>query len=104
MSAFRGYRSTLPEGSAAQDILNLSATYDGAERTGDQYVSSMFHTLLLYYVDRFGEEELDKVVPQFFIWAYKLRFRLTSVRLASWTPYVERGKYVCAVCEARTPV
>lgn len=100
----RRYRSTLPEGDVAQDILNLIATYDGAERTGDRYVSSMFYTLLLYYVDRFGEEELDKVVPQFFIWAYKLRLRLTSVRLASMDNHASSAESMFVhVCEARAP-
>ena len=69
---------------------------------------SMFYTLLLYYVDRFGEEELDKVVPQFFIWAYELRLRLTSVRLASMDNHASSAESMAEsmfvhVCEARTP-
>lgn len=79
----RQYRKTLPEGSRAKAILNLITTYNGSGRTGDGYIRDMFYTLLLYYVDRFGEEELDKVVPQFFIWAYKLRLQLRTVQLAS---------------------
>ena len=83
----RNYRDTLPDGSRAKEIMKMVKAYKGCQRTGDRYVRSMFYTVLLYYVDRFGEEELDRVVPQFFIWAYKLRLELSAVRLASVDKY-----------------
>ena len=76
-------KSSLPVGSKAREILELIHKYNGVGRTGDKYVREMFYTLLLYYVDRFGEEELDKVVPQFFIWSYNIRLRYTAVQLAT---------------------
>lgn len=81
------YRKTLPDGNRAKEILNMITSYKGYWRTGDGYVRDMFYTLLLYYVDRFGEEKLDKVIPQFFIWAYKLRLQLSAVQLASIDNY-----------------
>ena len=64
----------------------------------------MFYTLLLYYVDRFDEEELDRVVPQFFIWSYKLRLELSAVRLASVDNYAAQwGSMFRHVYEAKTP-
>ena len=83
----RQYRKSLPDGSRAKEVLNLIMSYNGSGRTGDGYIRDMFYTLLLYYVDRFGEEELDKVIPQFFIWAYKLRLQLSAVQLASIDNY-----------------
>lgn len=83
----RQYRKLLPDGSRAKENLNLIASYNGSGRTGDGYIRDLFYTVLLYYVDRFGEEELDKVVPQFFIWSYKLRLQLSTVQLASVDNY-----------------
>ena len=38
---------------------------------------------MIYYIDKFGEQEIEKVIKKFFIWAYKLRLELQAVRLAS---------------------
>ncbi len=100
----RNYRDTLPDGSRAKEIMKMVKTYKGCQRTGDRYVRSMFYTVLLYYVDRFGEEELDRVVPQFFIWAYKLRLELSAVRLASVDKYAAQwGSMFRHIHEAKTP-
>ena len=64
----------------------------------------MFYTLLLHYVDRFGEEELDKIIPLFFIWAYKLRLELPAVRPASVDKYAAQwGRLFRKIHEAKTP-
>lgn len=98
------YPQTLPKGSPALEILKLITSYKGCERTGDRYIRSMFYTLLLYYVDRFGEEELDKIIPLFFIWAYKLRLELSAVRLASVDKYAAQwGSLFRKIHEAKTP-
>ena len=100
----RLYRKSLPDGSRAKDILNLITSYNGSGRTGDGYIRDMFYTLLLYYVDRFGEEELDKVIPQFFIWAYKLRLQLSAVQLASIDNYATAWDSIFRyVYDAKTP-
>lgn len=82
----QNYGNILPKGQA-KSIFELISDYDGAWRTGDGYVRSMFYTLILYYVDRFGEEELDRVVPQIFIWAYTLRLEYSAIQLASVDNY-----------------
>lgn len=80
-------KETYKEGGNTYEILECIGDYEGSRRTGDQYIKSMFFTLLLYYVDRFGMEEMDKVVPKFFIWAYKLRLESPAVQLASVDNY-----------------
>ena len=100
----RNYRQSLPDGSRAKEILNLITSYNGSSRTGDGYIRDMFYTLLLYYVDRFGEEELDKIIPQFFIWAYKLRLQLSAVQLASIDNYATAWDSMFRhVYDAKTP-
>ena len=65
------------------EIIELLNTYSGRHRTGDKYVRLLFECALIYYIDKFGEKDLDKVIKKFFIWAYKLRLELQAVRLAS---------------------
>jgi hypothetical protein len=65
------------------EIINLLNEYDGRYRTGDKYVRLLFECALIYYIDKFGEQEIEKVIKKFFIWAYKLRLELQAVRLAS---------------------
>ena len=63
------------------DLLLSDGKYDGGYRTGDTYVQSLFMTSLFYYVDRFGfNNELNKIVPQLFLWAFSCRLSNKSVR------------------------
>ncbi|MGJ0340036.1 DUF262 domain-containing protein [Aliarcobacter cryaerophilus] len=65
------------------EIIKLLDTYKGNSRVGDRYIRLLFECALIYYIDKFGEQEIDKVIKKFFIWAYKLRLELQAVRLAS---------------------
>ena len=102
--SIRNLKNTLPENSKARELLQLIHQYNGAGRTGDKYVREMFYTIVLYYIDRFGEEELDKVVPQFFIWSYSLRLRHTAVQLATIDNYAsDWNSLFMHVHDAQTP-
>lgn len=65
------------------EIIKLLDTYKGNSRVGDRYIRLLFECALIYYIDKFGEQEIEKVIKKFFIWAYKLRLELQAVRLAS---------------------
>ena len=96
--------NTYPTSGFASDIFHLINNYNGMSRTGDQYVKSMFFTLVLYYLDRFGIEELDKVVPKFFVWAYSLRLASPAVQLATIDNYAtEWDSMLRKVHDAKTP-
>ena len=91
-------------GGFASEIFRLIHNYEGRNRTGDQYVKSMFFTLILYYLDRFGMEELDKVVPKFFFWAYSLRLTMPTVQLATIDNYAsDKESMLRKVHDAKTP-
>ena len=95
---------TYPEAGHAAEIFHLIHNYNGMWRTGDQYVKSMFYTLVLYYLDRFGDEELDKVVPKFFVWAYSLRLTMPTVQLASTDNHAtDPDSMLRKVHDAKTP-
>ncbi|RYG30418.1 MAG: DUF262 domain-containing protein, partial [Chitinophagaceae bacterium] len=55
------------------DILNVLNTYDGRHRIGDTYVRMLFDCALLFYIDRFGYNDINKAVEKIFIWAYSVR-------------------------------
>lgn len=64
-------------------ILKTLATSKGKNRIGDQYVRTLFDCALLYYTDKFGNQDLEKVIVKLFIWSYSLRLGLHSIQLAS---------------------
>ena len=54
------------------DVLN-SPDYKGRHRTGDLYVRNLFYCAVLYYYDRFGDEELEQAAKLCFKWAFRIR-------------------------------
>lgn len=83
-------------------ILNLLDTYDGKKRTGDKYVRNLFDCALFFYIDKFGETEIDRAIEKFFIWAYKVRLELQSVQLASVDNYARDSKMFYLIKESIT--
>ncbi len=73
-------------------ILKIINTYKGKSRTGDKYVRNLFYCGLIYYIDKFGEQDLSKAIDKIFVWAYSLRLKLIAVRLDSVDNYaLHRG-------------
>lgn len=64
-------------------LLNIINTYEGSFRTGDRYIRNLFYCGLIYYIDKFGNKDLSKVIDKIFIWAYSLRLKLERVQLDS---------------------
>ncbi len=69
------------------DVFKTIKNYTGSFRTGDKYVRDLFYCGLIYYVDKFGEKELEKAIDKIFIWAYTLRLKMFSVRFESIDNY-----------------
>ncbi|GIV42347.1 MAG: hypothetical protein KatS3mg034_1657 [Vicingaceae bacterium] len=68
-------------------ILKLIKTYEGSFRTGDKYIRNLFYCGLIYYIDKFGDKDLEKAIDKIFVWAYSLRLKLQAVRLNSVDNY-----------------
>lgn len=83
------YDTMIEQMKARRDFKSLKIvnSYDGRYRTGDKYVYNLFYCGLVYYVDKFGEKDLEKAADKIFIWAYTLRLKLQSVRLDSVDNY-----------------
>lgn len=73
--------------SQASKILELIQSYNGCYRIGDRYVQDLFYITLLYYIDRFGIIELDRIIPKIFLWAFSCRLKNKSVRKKSVDNY-----------------
>jgi uncharacterized protein with ParB-like and HNH nuclease domain len=63
-------------------------TYEGRNRTGDEYVRMLFDCALIYYIDKFGYQEISKAIEKIFISAYSVRLNYQNVQMASVDNYV----------------
>jgi hypothetical protein len=59
-----------PLAEEARGILLTLGRYAGRERKGDSHVRAVFDALLMYYLDKFGEQGLSQAVELAFAWAY----------------------------------
>lgn len=64
-------------------IFEILGSYKGRHRTGDKYVRNLFDCALLYYIDKFGTKDIDKISVKLFVWSYSLRLSSKAVQLAS---------------------
>jgi Protein of unknown function DUF262 len=85
--------SVAKEGTA-KEILKVIANYEGMHRTGDKYVRNLFDCALIYYMDKFGEVEIERAIERIFIWAYTVRLTQHSVQLATVDNYALQNPQV----------
>lgn len=88
---------------SAYKIVRTLNTYGKRGRKGDIYVRRLFDCLLLYYVDRFGYEEINKVVRKLFRYAYRVRLVHHSVQLATVDNEAVGGKMFRCIRDAKRP-
>lgn len=69
------------------EIIKILDEYPQKHRTGDKYIRMLFDCALIFYVDKFGEVEIDKVIQKLFVWAYKKRLEMQAVYLETIDNY-----------------
>lgn len=74
----------------ANEIIKTLDMYDGRYRTGDKYVRMLFDCALLFYIDKFGRQDISKAIEKIFIWAYRIRLTYQNLQLVSVDNYVVR--------------
>jgi hypothetical protein len=57
-------------------------------RDGESYIKDLFECVTIYYIDKFGENELDEFIEKAFIWCYYLRFEYQRLGFDSLDKYV----------------
>jgi len=80
--------------SIAKEIFDCINSYDARTRTGDRYVRNLFDTAVIYYIDKFGYEDLERAIEKIFVWAFSLRLKLQSVQLVSMDNYAREKPYI----------
>ncbi|RZK13169.1 MAG: DUF262 domain-containing protein [Flavobacterium sp.] len=76
---------------SSKNIFNTIKSYDGWERTGDTYVRTLFECALVFYVDKFGFNNINEAVEKIFAWAYRLRLEYYAIQFVSVDNYVLRN-------------
>ena len=101
--AWTGSLGHAPLTGRAPRILQVLESYPGRHRHGDRYVRCMFDCLLMYYIDRFGHEQLSAAIEKAFIWAYRVRLEMHAVQLATMDNHVLQNNVFSALREAVEP-
>ncbi len=88
----------------ACDILKMLGNYEGCSRKGDSHVRAVFDALLIYYLDKFGEQGLSQAVTLAFTWAYA-RLLHRRVMVGSMDKFLSEGSInpFAALRDATTP-
>ncbi|MDR2108295.1 MAG: DUF262 domain-containing protein [Coriobacteriales bacterium] len=72
-----GIEDTVPDSRIIEQVREFD------HDTRYNYVRNLFNCLLLFYVDRFGEQELERALKKLFMYAYLPRVSMSQVR--RWT-------------------
>lgn len=84
----------------ANNIIYKLNSYEHRGRQGDKYVRNLFDNTLIYYIDKFGTQDLSAVLEIVFVWAYKVRLRRHAVKLATMDNYALEGDLFKRIKEA----
>jgi Protein of unknown function DUF262 len=87
----------------AKEIMDTLNSYPARTRSGDCYVRTMFDCLLIYYIDKFGHEDISRAIEKIFVWAYSLRLNMQVVQLASMDNHVLKTNLFRLIKEATRP-
>lgn len=74
--------------------------YEGASRTGDQYLREVYKSLVLIVFDKFGEEGLNTYYELLYAVVYKKRLELAQVKYATVSQFP--AKYFAIIQNANT--
>lgn len=75
-------------------IIELINTYAQRNRTGDKYIRMLFDCALIFYIDKFGQQDIDKIIEKLFVWAYSKRLTMYAVYLETIDNYAIKDTQV----------
>lgn len=84
-------------------VAEIIETYEGKNRIGDGYVRTLFDCALIYYIDKFGIDDIDLVIDKIFVWAYSLRMKRQAVQIASMDNHALDDNIFKAIRESLEP-
>ena len=72
-------------------------------RDGESYLRDLFECIMIYYIDKFGENELPAFLEKAFIWCFYLRFRYQRLGFDSLDNYILKNNLFTAIKSAMHP-
>lgn len=84
-------------------ILHTLNTYTARTRVGDKYIRTMFDCAVIFYLDKFGTQELSQAIEKIFVWAYSCRLQMQVVQLATMDKHVLNNNIFERIKQAVTP-
>lgn len=72
-------------------------------RDGECYLRDLFECVLIYYIDKFGENELATFLEKAFIWCFYLRFDYQRLGFDSLDNYVIKNNLFTVIKNAMQP-
>jgi hypothetical protein len=87
----------------AQEIIKTLNVYEKRTRTGDRYIRAMFDCALIFYIDKFGGQQLSNAIEKLFVWAFSCRIKQQVVQLATMDNYVLAINLFSVIKEATVP-
>jgi uncharacterized protein with ParB-like and HNH nuclease domain len=82
------------------EIIKILDNYTEKNRMGDRYIRMLFDCALIFYVDKFDENEIEEVIRKLFIWAYKKRLEMQAVYLETIDNYAIKTKVFKTIRDA----
>ncbi|MEJ5106651.1 DUF262 domain-containing protein [Chryseobacterium sp. MYb328] len=76
------------ECTASELLVKLVYRNNFSYRDGESYLQDLFECITIYYIDKFGENELDEFIEKAFVWCYYLRFEYQRLGFDSLDNYV----------------
>lgn len=86
-----------------RNVTDILENYEGKNRTGDSYVRTLFDCALIYFIDKFGFDDIELVIDKIFVWAYSLRMKLQAVQIASIDNHALEDNIFKAIRESLEP-
>lgn len=88
-----GFESHLNEN--ARKILDTLNSYSQRNRKGDRWVRLLFDCALVFYIDKFGTQQLSEAIEKLFYWIYRCRIINGSIGIKQLDKYEsENGVFV----------
>jgi uncharacterized protein with ParB-like and HNH nuclease domain len=88
---------------SSEKLVYLIYKNDFSYREGESYIKSLFECITIYYIDKFGNQEIEQFIERAFVWCFVLRFRYQRIGFDSVDNYVVEHNLFKLVKEALHP-
>lgn len=75
----------------ASKIIDTLNKYKSRHRVGDRYIRNLFDCGLIFYIDKFGMQNISFAVEKLFVWAYRCRLQMKAVQMATMDNYARKN-------------